>query len=57
MHAFNQTQKELLDTELDLYNQQSEGQDTTELRKRVAALKQEVSIMKKGHNSFSESVC
>ncbi|XP_033115635.1 RNA-binding protein 26-like [Anneissia japonica] len=35
------TQKELLDTELELYNQQAEGGDTSQLKKRVAQLKLE----------------
>ncbi|XP_071951192.1 RNA-binding protein 26-like [Antedon mediterranea] len=35
------TQKELLDTELELYNQQAEGGDTSQLKKKVAQLKLE----------------
>ena len=38
-----QAQKEILDTELDIIAKQNEGADTSELRKRVAELKREVS--------------
>lgn len=37
-----QCQKELLDTELELYNQQCDGGDATELYKRVAQLRKEI---------------
>ena len=38
-----QAQKEILDTELDIISKQNEGADTSALRRRVAALKKEVS--------------
>ncbi|XP_038055263.1 RNA-binding protein 26-like [Patiria miniata] len=38
-----EVQKELLDTELELYNQQCDGGDASELYKRVAQLKKEIS--------------
>ena len=37
-----QAQRAILDTELDIINKQHEGADTSELRRRVAELKQEV---------------
>ncbi len=37
-----QAQKEILDTELDIIAKQNEGEDTSQLRKRVALLKREV---------------
>ncbi|XP_054754914.2 RNA-binding protein 26-like isoform X2 [Lytechinus pictus] len=40
-----QAERELLDTELDLYNQQSEGGDTSELRKRVDELRREAQAL------------
>lgn len=40
--TFPQTQKEILDTELDIIAKQNEGEDTSELRKKVAELKREV---------------
>lgn len=40
-----QTQKELLDMELELYNQQSEGADTSALKQRVEQLRKEVCIL------------
>ncbi|XP_072040511.1 LOW QUALITY PROTEIN: RNA-binding protein 26-like [Amphiura filiformis] len=39
--APSQAQKELLDMELELYNQQSEGADTSELKQRVELLRKE----------------
>lgn len=40
-----QAERELLDTELDLYNQQSEGGDTSDLRKRVDELRREAQAL------------
>lgn len=39
------TQKAILDTELDIISKESEGADTTELRRKVAELKRQVSTI------------
>ena len=41
-YTFLQAQKAILDQELDLITQQNTGEDTTELKKKVEELKQEV---------------
>ena len=43
-----QAQKQILDTELDIITKQNEGEDTSELRRRVAELKREVKCL---HNA------
>ena len=37
-----QRQKEILDAELEMMSKENEGSDTTELRRKLDALKQEV---------------
>lgn len=45
-----EAQKEILDAELDLFNKQQEGQDVTELQKKIAELRRQMSIQFPTHN-------
>ncbi|XP_075988729.1 zinc finger protein swm isoform X3 [Anticarsia gemmatalis] len=53
-----EAQKEILDAELDLFNKQQEGQDVTELTKRIAELRRQMAIqfpthiMRRPHASY-----
>ncbi|XP_047038809.1 RNA-binding protein 26 [Helicoverpa zea] len=45
-----EAQKEILDAELDLFTKQQEGQDVTELTKKIAELRRQMAIQFPSHN-------